>query len=259
MKAEEAVALLIPVFWLVMLAAEAFGTGRAWPAVPSWRTKGALFFVILMTLNALLPELLMPLLAGHTLLDGARWGVLPGVIAGFALLTLANALLHRAYHRHDLLWRWVHQLHHAPPRLDTPGAVLFTPQEVVLNIAVFQLVIVFGLGLDPLAAAIIGTLAVFYGLFQHFNVRTPQWLGFVIQRPESHAVHHRRGVHAYNYADLPLWDLLWGTFRNPREFKGEVGFEAPLRLAPLLAGRDANAALYGPANRGRSEAEGNPA
>ena len=37
------------------------------------------------------------------------------------------------------------------------------------------------------------------------NVRTPQWLGYLVQRPESHSVHHQRGVHAYNYSDLPLF------------------------------------------------------
>ena len=60
------------------------------------------------------------------------------------------------------------------------GAVVFTPLEVVLNVAVFQLVVVFVLGLEPVAAAVVGYVAVFYGMFQHFNIRTPQWLGRLI-------------------------------------------------------------------------------
>jgi len=56
-------------------------------------------------------------------------------------------------------------------------------------------VTVFLLGLDPLAAAIIGYVGAFYGLFQHWNVRTPRWLGYVIQRPEAHCHHHELNVH----------------------------------------------------------------
>lgn len=261
MNAEDWVGLAIPVTWLAMVAVEAAGTGRAWPAERLWRTRGVAFFVMVMTLNALLPALLQPWLAGRSLLDLQRWPLAAQCVTGFAALTLANALLHRAYHRYDPLWRWVHQLHHAPRRVDAWGAIMFTPWEVVLNIAAFQTVVVLLLGLDPLAAALVGYVAVFYGLFQHFNVNTPQWLGYLIQRPESHGVHHRRGHHGFNYSDLPLWDILWGTFRNPRHFRGDTGFDGDggTRIAPLLLGRDANAALYGRANLGRPATERNPA
>jgi hypothetical protein len=80
------------------------------------------------------------------------------------------------------------------------------------------------LGAGPEAAALAGALFAFAGLFQHANVRTPRWLGYFIQRPEQHSVHHARGVHAYNYANLPLWDLAFGTFRNPHGFVAEAGF-----------------------------------
>lgn len=261
MNAEDLVGLAIVATFFGMMGIEALGTGRAWPRIRGWRLKGTGFFVLLMTLNALLPTLLPPQWLAHSLFNGRALGVAGGALLGFATLTLANALLHRAYHRFDPLWRWVHQLHHSPPRLDLPGAVLFTPQEIALNVLMFQLVIVVVLGLDPNAALVVGFLAAFYGLFQHFNIRTPTWLGYFIQRPESHAVHHRRGLHGYNYADLPLWDLLMGTFRNPREFHGEVGFdgEQPAPLLPMLVGRDANAARYGPGSRGSRNPQGNPA
>lgn len=112
------------------------------------------------------------------------------------------------------------------------------------------------LGLDPLAAAVTGYLFTFAGFFQHWNVRTPHWLGYVIQRPESHCVHHRKGVHSYNFSDLPLWDFVFGTFRNPKQYLGECGFEggADLRIGAMLALRDVNAPLYGPGSRGREPA-----
>jgi sterol desaturase/sphingolipid hydroxylase (fatty acid hydroxylase superfamily) len=108
------------------------------------------------------------------------------------------------------------------------------------------------LGLVPLAAALVGYVAAFYGLFQHWNVRTPRWLGYLIQRPEAHCEHHRLGVHADNYGDLPLWDLLFASFRNSATFAGECGFAAPAdrRMLAMLAWRDVNAADYGRDSRG---------
>jgi len=108
------------------------------------------------------------------------------------------------------------------------------------------------LGLDPLAAALTGYFVVVCSFFQHWNVRTPQWLGYLIQRPEAHCVHHRMGVHYYNYADLTVWDMLLGTFRNPREFRGECGFEAGAdrRMGPMFGFADVNASLYGPGSLG---------
>ena len=47
------------------------------------------------------------------------------------------------------------------------------------------------------------------------RARTPRWLGYVIQRPEAHGLHHELGEHRRNYSDFPLWDMLTGTFVNP--------------------------------------------
>ena len=62
-------------------------------------------------------------------------------------------------------------------------------------------------------------------LFVHWNVRTPKWVGYFIQRPEEHILHHQCGVHASNYSDWPLWDKVFGTYRRPVESPVEVGFE----------------------------------
>jgi sterol desaturase/sphingolipid hydroxylase (fatty acid hydroxylase superfamily) len=261
MTAEDIVALMIPATFLGMMLVEVLvRSGRPWPEIPWWRARGFGFFVMLMTLNAVLPSLVPPELAQYHLVDGSRLGIAGGVAVGYGVLSLATATLHRAYHRYPLLWR-IHQLHHAPQRMDMAGAVVFTPLEVVNNVIVSFTIMVFVLGLDPLAAGIIGYIAVFYGLFQHLNVATPKWLGYLIQRPESHSVHHRRSFHAYNYSDFPIWDILWGTFRNPGEFHGEVGFERAesLRIGAMLIGKDVNQATLGPGARGRTEPGTNPA
>jgi len=47
-------------------------------------------------------------------------------------------------------------------------------------------------------------------------------------------------VHRYNYSDLPLWDMVFGTFRNPPTWEGEVGFYTggSARVWEMLIGRD---------------------
>jgi sterol desaturase/sphingolipid hydroxylase (fatty acid hydroxylase superfamily) len=77
-------------------------------------------------------------------------------------------------------------------------------------------------------------------LFYHWNIKTPRWVGYLIQRPESHCIHHQFGLHAFNYSDLPIWDILFGTFKNPTHFEGKCGLgeENELKVKEMLLGVD---------------------
>ena len=79
------------------------------------------------------------------------------------------------------------------------------------------------LGVGPAAAALALLYVTAFNLVAHADLRTPWWLGFLVQRPEMHRVHHERGAHANNYG-LPLWDLLFGTWRNPEVAPAQCGF-----------------------------------
>jgi sterol desaturase/sphingolipid hydroxylase (fatty acid hydroxylase superfamily) len=61
-----------------------------------------------------------------------------------------------------------------------------------------------------------------------------------LARLESHSAHHERGVHARNYSDLTLFDMLFGSFHNPREFVPATGFYdgASARVAEMLVFKD---------------------
>jgi sterol desaturase/sphingolipid hydroxylase (fatty acid hydroxylase superfamily) len=80
------------------------------------------------------------------------------------------------------------------------------------------------LGASPLAAAFAIGLTGAFDLFLHADIRTPRWVGYFIQRPEMHTVHHQYGHHAQNYG-LPVWDLLFGTWANPAERVERLGFD----------------------------------
>nr|PJZ91591.1 hypothetical protein CH379_17780 [Leptospira ellisii] len=80
----------------------------------------------------------------------------------------------------------------------------------------------------------------FLSIFQHANLKTPRWLGFLVHRPENHALHHARGVHSFNYGNTPLFDFIFGTFRNPDSFPQEVGFYegASLKILDMHLAKD---------------------
>lgn len=258
MDAVDLIGLLPAVTYAVFAVTERLRPARSFPPRRGWQWIGIAFLVVLATLGTVVP-LALPgdWLAAHRWLDGTRLGVAGGALVGFVGLELAIYAWHRTAHRVGFLWRGFHQLHHSPRRVDIPGSVLFHPLEMLVQIALQTFVTVIVLGLTPIAAALVAYLVAFNGMFQHWNVRTPRWLGYFIQRPEAHCVHHRKGVHFYNYGDLPLWDIAFGTFRNPREFNGECGFEEPgdRRVGAMLAFTDVNAPGYGPGSLGAKPQE----
>jgi sterol desaturase/sphingolipid hydroxylase (fatty acid hydroxylase superfamily) len=192
-----------------------------------------------MMVNAIVPMLVAARLAGLSPLHLSQLGSWAGGALALLCTDLAGYWLHRLQHRIPTLWRWTHQVHHSAERVDVLGAAYFHPFDIALQALVSTLVVV-ALGVTPSAAALAGIGTVFLAVFQHLNVRTPVWLGYLVQRPEGHSVHHARGVHAYNYGNLAVWDLVFGTWRNPAQFSAEAGFYegASRRVLAMLLGRD---------------------
>jgi sterol desaturase/sphingolipid hydroxylase (fatty acid hydroxylase superfamily) len=145
-------------------------------------------------------------------------------------------------------------MHHSAERLDSYGAFYFSPLDMVgFTLLSSVSLTVLGLGAQAVTYFLYATL--FLAVFQHINVRTPRWLGYIVQRPESHSVHHARGIHQFNYSDLPLFDILFGTFRNPKKFATEAGFYhgASAKLSQMLMFKDIAASNFDPAMKLGSE------
>lgn len=247
--------------YVTMLLGERLASARKFPPQPRWRWIGWGFLLVLFTINGVLPELLpMAWITEHALLPGHRLGVAGGVLVGVLAFTFFDYWIHRALHRYDVLWRAMHQVHHGAERVDIYGSAVLHPVEIALFVVEGILINVFVLGLDPRAVAIAGYLGAFMAMFQHWNIRTPRWVGWIIQRPESHCLHHERHVHGRNYSNLPLWDMVFGTFANPSTFSGEVGFDgdAGRRLGAMLLGRDVNRDATLPAYRVPERAAARP-
>lgn len=247
------IGLLVPATFFVLLLVERLAPARSFPPRRGWTWLGIAFLLLIGAVSTVVPLLFDPAwLAAHRWLDGSRLGVAGGTLVGWVLLSGLSYGWHRLVHRVPLVWRLTHQIHHSPQRIDIPGSTLFHPLEMVVQVLLQMFTTLIVLGLDPLAAALVGYVAAFHGMFQHWNVHTPRWLGYLIQRPEAHCEHHRLGVHAFNYGDFPLWDLLFGSFKNPAHFDGDCGFAAPAdrRVGAMLGFADVNAPLYGAGSRG---------
>src|SRR5262245_39798341 len=234
--------LIVASVAVVMILFETARPGRTWPQVAGWWLRAAL-------LNGI--EVGSVYLAGVT---WDRWfaahrpwsveglGVAGGALVGYLAITFFYYWWHRWRHESDFLWRWFHQVHHSPQRIEVITSFYKHPFEIVANSALSSAILYLVVGVGPQAAAYAVLLTGLAELFYHWNVKTPYWLGYVFQRPESHCVHHQEGVHSYNYADLPLWDMLFGTFRNPRRWEARCGF-GPVgehRLVEMLCGVDVN-------------------
>ena len=213
--------------------------GRKFPSIVHWRLQGLAFTLLYFAVATYAPLFWDGWLGGHRLFAADVLPLWAQILGGFLLLELGIYAWHRTMHNVDFLWRWFHQMHHSPERVDIWGALYFHPFDSVGWAFLGSLALVLGFGVSAEAAIVINVIATFYGMFQHLNVRTPHWLGYFIQRPESHSGHHERGIHARNYSDLPLWDIVFGTFHNPKEFTGECGFYegGSKKIVPLLLGR----------------------
>jgi sterol desaturase/sphingolipid hydroxylase (fatty acid hydroxylase superfamily) len=218
---------------------ELVSRGRKFPEVTRWRLKGTGFMLLYLALSTYAPLFWDGWLGEHRLLAGDQLPLWAQIAAGFLALEFGIYAWHRTMHNTPFLWRWFHQMHHSAERVDIWGALYFHPFDTLGFTFVGSLMLVLGLGIGAEAAIVINLAATFMGLFQHANIITPHWVGYFVQRPESHNCHHERGVHARNYGDLPLFDMIFGTFHNPREFTGQVGFYdgGSRKVGPMLIGK----------------------
>lgn len=221
---------------------EAIAPARKLPNVKFWKLKGILSFFTFFYLSSYLPLYTDPFLAQYTLFDFSSLGTVGGALVGILGYQLVLYVYHRCVHHFNFLWRLLHQMHHSAERLDTYGAFFFSPVEMVSFTLIGSLVFALFIGLTPQAITVVILGLNFFSIFQHANITTPHWLGYFIQRPESHSVHHARGIHRYNYADVPLWDMIFGTFYNPKTYENKNGFYegSSAKIADMLMFKDIN-------------------
>jgi sterol desaturase/sphingolipid hydroxylase (fatty acid hydroxylase superfamily) len=193
---------------------------------------------------------------GVVLLAGVSWELWLSSWSAFQLSTVVGPLLgggiayfiatfifywwHRWRHEYDFLWIGFHQIHHSPQRLEVITSFYKHPGEMIFNSILGSLLVYSLLGLSIEAGAIYTAFTAIGEFFYHTNVKTPRWIGYIFQRPEMHRIHHQSNRHRNNYGDIVWWDMLFGTFENPKEWKYSCGFddEKEQQLLSMLAYKD---------------------
>lgn len=220
--------------------AELAAPARVFPSRRFWRARGVLYIVLYLALATLVPMTVDSWLSPLQVLDASGLGLGLQTVLAVLALELVSYAWHRALHRVPFLWRWFHQMHHSAERVDVFGAFLFHPFDVIGFSLMGSVALVLLVGVGPTAAGLANIIVFAAVVFGHTNVRTPRWLGYFVQRPENHDVHHQRGLHAHNYADFSIIDIIFGTFKNPETWQGAAGFYdgASARVGEMLLGRD---------------------
>ncbi|HYH06145.1 MAG TPA: sterol desaturase family protein [Thermoanaerobaculia bacterium] len=227
---------MIPTFLLLDLAYRA----RRYQTPRYWRVRALAVTLFVFALSFVIPMFWSWAIGDRTLFNLAPLGTWGGAAVAVLVYQLGHYWYHRLVHRSDFLFRWVHQMHHSVEGVDAFGAYYLSPLDAISFGSIASLVFFPILGVSMEAGVVGNLFLTFAAVFQHANIRTPRWLGYIIQRPESHGVHHERGVHRYNYCDLPVIDMLFGTYRNPEAFDAKCGYwdGASSEIWAMLTGKD---------------------
>lgn len=215
----------------------------AHPDKPDWR-----WYLRALGINALqllvfyLVGSIWPRLGSHASLFSLQSYLSPlsGALLAYFIFTFIEYWWHRARHASPLIWRLFHQLHHSPQRIQTLTAYYMHPLDLLVSLLLSNFIVYVLLGLNFQAADWYTLITGLAGYFIHANIRVPRWLGYLYQTPEMHRLHHKRGHHAHNYGDIPLWDMLFGTYCNPSQPVAQCGFDAQheRRVLAMLLGKD---------------------
>jgi len=162
---------------------------------------------------------------GHSVLSLNESSIYMQVLVAYLLITFVFYFWHRARHEINILWLTCHQLHHSPSRIETITSFYKHPVELIANGIIIVFLNYAILGISAEAGAWTTFVTAMAEFFYHMNIRTPHWVGYFLQRPEMHRIHHERDRHYYNFADLPVWDMIFGTYQNPPHFAGPCGFK----------------------------------
>jgi sterol desaturase/sphingolipid hydroxylase (fatty acid hydroxylase superfamily) len=170
---------------------------------------------------------------------------IPAVLGGlisYLIITFVFYWWHRLRHDINALWVTFHQLHHSAQRIEAVTSFYKHPLEIIADSLLIAAVnhTFLGIGMEGAAWTLLYTAVAEY--FYHMNIRTPHWLGYIFQRPEMHRVHHERNRHYKNFSDIPLWDMLFGTFENPPVNNKLCGFrpEREEKFLTMLMFRNVN-------------------
>jgi lathosterol oxidase len=219
------------------------------PLRPEWRTDLAYYFLS----HVLVQFVLIAVTASTSAMDALvasqslkhtvqSWPVWVQFLCAVLLADIAQAGLHRIYHKVPALWRF-HAVHHSSRHMDwLAGSRVHLLEVILTRSAVLLPLVLMGFSPDAVNGYVI--LVGLQAVLAHANLALNfGWLEYLLVTPRYHHWHHARhpDYMDVNYAiHLPLVDMLMGTFKRPpaRSWPEEYGVmkleTVPRGLLPQL-------------------------
>ncbi len=210
------------------------------PKTSRWITNWGITIVNTVFLRAMAFGL--PLLAVGSAIDASQngwgflnlvdWPIVLEVLIAILVLDFVIWAQHLITHKVPLLWR-LHRVHHADTDIDVTTAIRFHPIEIGVSM-LLKIGVVYLLGPAAIAVVLFEILLNGTAMFNHANIRLPQWLDAIVRKvlvtPDMHRIHHsvHRHEHDSNYGfALSIWDRLFGTYVEAPE-AGHTGMQIGL-------------------------------
>jgi len=233
-------AFLMGASTIAFLILERIRPGPELPHAQGWYLRAVLINLAQLAITLATARLWIQIFRAHSLLHLSHRGPPPvqGLVAWF-IGTFVFYWWHRLRHASGW-WLAFHQIHHSPSRIEIMTSFYKHPIEILCDAALSAIVLYPVLGCSLLGAFWYNFFAGTGEYFYHANVKTPSWLRYLIQTPELHSIHHELDVHKFNYSDVPIWDRLFGTYKDATGFVERCGFpqSAEARLLEMLAFKD---------------------
>ena len=232
---------ILTVFATVMfLALERLFPGRTLPQIKGWYWRVLSINLVQLAISLTVMSLWLPAFGTKSVFKFAVWNLpLAEGFVGWIVGTFVFYWWHRLRHCEGF-WLIFHQIHHSPSRIETVTSFYKHPIEILFDavLSAFILYQILGCSVDGAYWYIFFAATGEY--FYHANIRTFGWMRFLIQTPELHSVHHQFDHHKSNYSDLPIWDRLFGTYRDATDFVDRCGFPtgAEVKLSEMLLFKD---------------------
>ncbi len=216
--------ILTLVVTVIFLVAERLFPGRELPNSKGWYFRVLGINLVQVGITFATSKLWYDWMGGSSLfhLDRLDSPVLQGFIAWF-ISTFFFYWWHRVRHA-DGFWLLFHQVHHSPQRIETLTSFYKHPLEILVNSFLIGVLMYPFLGGSVEGAFWLNFFAATGEYFYHSNLKSPKWMKYIIQTPELHSIHHQLHVHKYNFSDLPMWDRMFGTYKDTDVFMEKCGF-----------------------------------
>jgi len=214
--------------------------GRELPKSKGWYPRTLAINLVQLGITLGLGRMWYDIYGSDSLFHLSIWNnpVLEGFV-GWFIGTFAFYWWHRLRHEKGF-WLVLHQIHHSPSRIEILTSFYKHPIEIAVGAFLSAAILFPLLGCSLMGAFWYNFFAATGEFFYHGNYKSPKWLRYFIQTPELHSIHHQLDVHKYNFSDIPVWDRIFGTYKDTTEFVPRCGFpdRNEERLAEMLIFKD---------------------